>query len=174
MRKSLRTLARALVVPLLMVMLGACGSNNGGEPETGASIAGAGAQGDAYCSTLKDVGERTFTLDYFALDSAADFTDLPINISELKTSAPVEVKAAWVVLGDEYDRFAELMDDADLSIDELLYWDDNGKLPANVQQKQFAQFFRKLMALDHTKVAKAAHTIVAHARAKCGIDLDPE
>ena len=65
------------------------------------------------------------------------------------------MKAAWSVLGEDHDRFTKLMDGAGLSIDELLYWDDNGNLPATVNPKQFEQFFRKLTALDYSKVDAA-------------------
>ncbi len=74
---------------------------------------------------------------------AADFADLRTNITKLESSASGKVKAAWGDHGEMYDEFTDIMDDADLSIDELLYWDDNGKLPAGVDQKQFDPFFAR-------------------------------
>jgi len=170
-KKPSRTLATRFVVPLLMVTLGACGSDK--DADTDATSAGASAHGDGYCSTLKGAGWQVLSNDYLALNNAADFADLRTNIRELESAAPVEVKAAWGVMGDDYDRFTELMDDAGLSINELLYWDDNGKLPASVDQKQFAQFFRKVRALDYTKVAEATDTIVTHAKTECVMGQPP-
>lgn len=174
MRKPLRTLATGLVVPLLMVTLAACGSDRDAEPETGAASSGASTDGDAYCSSLKSAGWQVVIHDFMALNHAADFAALRTNINTLENSAPAEVKAAWGVLGEDYDRFTELMNGANLSIDELLYWDDNGKLPATVDRKQFKRFLRKLTSLDYSKVGEATDTIVAHAKTVCDIELQPE
>ena len=172
--KPLRTLAMGLVVPLLMVTLGACGSDKDAEPGTGAASDRAGAHGDAYCSSLKDAGWQVVMHDFMALNDPAEFAALRTNIRTFENSAPVEVKAAWSVLGEDHDRFTKLMDGAGLSIDEVLYWDDNGKPPATVDPKQFEEFFRKLTALDYSKVDAATDTIVAHAKTECDIDLRPE
>ena len=95
------------------------------------------------------------------------------QVRELESSASGEVKAAWGVLGDDYDRFTNLVDGADLSFDELRYWADNGKLPASVDKEQSAQFLRRVKALDDTFV-EVTGTIVAHAYTECGIDLEAE
>jgi hypothetical protein len=66
------------------------------------------------------------------------------------------------------------MDGAGISADELLHFDNEGKLPASVDRKKFAQFLRGLEVLDRSEIDKATETIVSHAKAECGINVDPD
>jgi hypothetical protein len=151
--------------PLLMVAsLAACASDS--DQTSG--------QGSDYCSTLESAGSQVLTHDPMALNDASELADLRANISTLESLAPVEVKAAWGVLRHDFDGFTRVMDEAGISFKELLYVDDNGKLPAGVKRQQFAQFLRGLEALDRSEIDKATETIVSHAKAECGINVDPD
>jgi hypothetical protein len=155
-----------MVLPLLMVTLAACGSDTDATSAVDST--------DSYCSTLKRAGWQVLTHDPMAMDDVTEFAALRTNLNELGSSAPVEVKAAWGVLGDDFVGYAAAMEEAGISVDELLYMDDNGKLPPSVDRKHFAQFVRGLDALDRSKIDKATDTIVAHAKAECGINVDPD
>ena len=108
------------------------------------------------------------------MNDVGEFAALGTDISTLDSLAPVEVKAAWGVLRDDLDGYTGAMDKAGISAEELLYMDNNGKLPASVDPKQFAQCIRGLDALDRSKIDQATDTIVAHAKTECGINVDPD
>ena len=168
MKNPLPTLTMRLVLPTLVVTLAACG------PDTDATGAGGSAHTDAYCSTLKNAGSQVLTHDLMSLDDASELADLRTNVSKLEGSAPVEVKADWDVLRDDFDGYTRVIDEAGISFDELLYVDNHGRLPASVDREQFAQLIRGLKRLDRSQVDQATDKIVAHASAECGIDVDPD
>jgi hypothetical protein len=161
---------KTFCVAAIMVMtaaLGACGSDN---KDSSDASSGGGGGGD-YCSTLQDTKAEFENLDFTALNEEK-FDALQSKIDALQSAAPDEVKDDWGTLGDAFDQFKSLLDDAGISLDDLESMQSGG-VPSGVDLKKLQQLGTKLQAFSaDSGLEDASKNIEDHAKSECNISLN--
>ncbi len=157
-----KTLSVAAVV-LMTAVLGACGDDD--------KSSDGGGGGDDYCSALEDTKAEFETLDITALDDTK-FDTLQSEIDNLRDSAPDEVSDDWATLGDGFDEFKSLLEEAGISFDDLQGM-QAGEVPEGVDMEKLQELGTKMQSFsEDSGLEEATSNIEDHAKSECDITLD--
>lgn len=160
MRKTTMMTAGVLLTASLLT---GCGSDGDGDSKSG---------GDDYCATMKKAAAeiKAFTAD----DANPDFSkfqDFIDKAEELADEAPSEIKDDWKVVLGAMDDLTSALDDAGISIEELMAAATTGEMPDGVDMQKLTELGSKLQTLTSDKTEAATDAIDKHAKDECDIDL---
>ncbi len=125
------------------------------------------AAGDDYCTLLQD-NVAQFGKFTEGETKPRDIENAVGVIHEIREAAPEPVADQWAALDDPLQEFQQVLDDADLSWEDIAERAPGEEIPNEVDeaaQKMSETFF----GLDFGAMNK---TISAHAKKKCGINLE--
>lgn len=131
------------------------------------------ADAKSYCADLKaaaaDISSFTAssgTPDFAKLQTVAD------KIKKLSETAPAKIAPDWKLLSDGLGGLVKALDDAGITLQDLIAAASTGKLPEGVTSEQVTALGAKVSALQTAGFTKASDNITADAKAECGIDLN--
>jgi hypothetical protein len=125
------------------------------------------AAGDDYCTLLQD-NVAQFGKFTEGETKPRDIENAVGVIHEIREAAPESVAKEWAALDDPLQEFQQVLDDADLSWQDIAQRDPGEEIPNEVDeaaQKMSETFF----GLDFNAMNR---TISNHAKRECGINLE--
>ncbi|MGH3478991.1 MAG: hypothetical protein ACRDPQ_01155 [Nocardioidaceae bacterium] len=127
------------------------------------------ASTDDYCTLLEEnqdafSGLTSGTVEPDALEEAV------ATVHEIREAAPDEVADEWAVVDDPLQDFQQVLDDNDMTWQDLAERQPGDEIPDEVQEG--AQRLNDAFLSAEADLSAIGQTISDHAQEECGIDLE--
>lgn len=141
-------------------------------------LAGCGGDGDGkagggdYCDTLKSTATtvKSFTGDG-ATPDFSKFDDFIDAAHDLEDQAPSSLADDWKVVIGGMDALTAALEDAGITLEELMTAATTGQMPPGVDQAKLMALAPKLESLSGAEMEAATDAIDKHAKDECDVDL---
>lgn len=155
-------------------VLGGCGSSDDKETKGSASdpSSSATASGSSdYCKHLadaKDVISKFSGSDVPDAEALQGFID---DVGTFEDEAPADIADDWKLVGDRLDSLVAALDEAGLTLDDLVSAMATNQLPPGVSMDKLSALSQKVQNLADADFKKATAAIGAQAKSDCDLDL---
>lgn len=141
-------------------------------------LSGCGGDDDAakvggnYCDTMKSVAQtvKSFTGGGGTPD-VSKFEDFIAAAQDLQEQAPADLADSWKVLNDAMGTLTAALEDAGITLEQLVAAVATGQMPEGVDQAKVTALVPKLQELSGPELDAATDAIDKHAKDECDVDL---